>query len=153
MLCSLIYLSSIGTPENPELRDLDQQRILTSSKLNNARNNITGVLALVDGYFLQYLEGDRRHLTQTFGRISSDQRHHNVMLVSFTEIIQRQFPTWGLEEANISDSGSALVRSFTSGRQFEPGLLSAEAIFTMIREIYEDRRNAAKGNSFLLDAL
>lgn len=153
MLCSLIYLSRVGDTATGYLTSDEQRAISEVSKRNNARDNITGVLAKVDDYFFQYLEGDRSLLTNTFDRISRDQRHYQVTLVSFSEIIRREFPNWQLEDATISDNESELMRSFTARHSFEPYSLNAEAIHTMLREIYQDRRRAAHTDRFLIEAV
>lgn len=153
MLCSLIYLSRVGHASAGHLTLEEQRAISEISKKNNAHDNITGVLARVGDYFLQYLEGDRSLLTNTFDRISQDQRHHQVTLVQFSELVRREFPNWQLEDATISDKESELMRSFTARHSFDPFALNAEAIHAILRDIYMDRRRAASGNRFLLEAV
>ncbi|GAB5440908.1 MAG: BLUF domain-containing protein [Fuerstiella sp.] len=86
----LVYASVAAT----ELKPDDLQSILESSDRNNARDEITGALVLADGYFLQYLEGDRRVLSDLLSRLYQDTRHSQINLVEFNRCSERQFSKW-----------------------------------------------------------
>lgn len=71
-------------------------QILASSRRNNARLRVTGVLLAASGRFLQILEGPGDSVAQLYGSIASDCRHHGLQLVEHRSIASRQFPDWGL---------------------------------------------------------
>jgi hypothetical protein len=77
--------------------------ILTASTRNNQRSGLTGALLLGKRHFLQVLEGDFLEINETFQRISKDQRHRNIRIVSFEVIEQRQFAKWDLRGVGVFD--------------------------------------------------
>ncbi len=90
MLDSIIYLSSatqLLTPQ--ELRDL-----LTTSRRNNARVGIGGILLYWDGNFLQYIEGPRDQIDVLMAKVASDPRHHGLIVLQRQEIAEPAFPDW-----------------------------------------------------------
>ncbi|HKQ10718.1 MAG TPA: BLUF domain-containing protein, partial [Rhizomicrobium sp.] len=62
----LLYVSN--TALEIGLNDLD--RILTTSRRNNAMMGITGLLLFIDGGFLQILEGEERAVRELYTRIA-----------------------------------------------------------------------------------
>lgn len=69
-------------------------RILNISQKMNMICEITGFLYLEDGVFMQYLEGPRKAVFETLGRIKKDPRHHGLRLLATGDITQRYFPNW-----------------------------------------------------------
>lgn len=76
--------------------DLSLTGILLEARENNATNGITGCLICRDDLFLQLLEGQRDRVTETFARISRDERHINVTELFCREIHSRLFPEWSM---------------------------------------------------------
>lgn len=146
MLCQLIYISRQGPDHETALKRGDREAILQISQVNNARDNITGVLVSVDGFFMQYLEGMRAHVTETYNRIVLDPRHHDVTLVNFSDIIQRRFPKWLLNSSDIIQADNELVRSFTHGNAFDPYLLTGDAAMLMLEKLYQHRSTSQPSN-------
>ena len=92
-LMQLIYASTPFGFNNPLLNN-----ILSASRRNNARNDITGALICRADLFLQMLEGPRSAVTTTFKRILEDDRHLDVMLISSNDIHERMFPKWHMRD-------------------------------------------------------
>jgi hypothetical protein len=70
----LLYVSNTSR----DVADSVLDDILASSRKNNLKAGITGVLLYIDGGFMKVLEGERRAVTETYARICKDQRHWNM---------------------------------------------------------------------------
>ena len=62
----------------------------------NARNGITGALALQDGVFVQCLEGSPTALDILMLHLHFDERHEEIEIVARGRIERRAFPAWGM---------------------------------------------------------
>lgn len=91
MLCRLIYVSRARA-----FRSDDVASILVQSRENNPAANVTGGLCLLDGVYMQYLEGPEAALQGLFGRILDDDRNHAVRLLDQGAIGTRLFPQWSM---------------------------------------------------------
>ena len=76
------------------------EEILRTSRKNNARVGVTGLLVVGGRRFLQALEGERALVQETYERIRLDPRHFAFVTLSDQEISQREFANWfmGYEE-------------------------------------------------------
>ena len=83
---------------NETLRGLESQ-----ASSANARNDLSGLLILSGDSFLQALEGSARELTEVFGKIIQDPRHHRVELIAFEPIPERRFSEWHLRLVDLHD--------------------------------------------------
>jgi hypothetical protein len=101
----LVYKSRCRGSANWNLVD----SILSSSTRNNPANGITGVLVASKTHFLQVLEGEFESLNATFERISRDERHDKVQLISFTEIEERKFADWAMHGIGLFDLNNELA--------------------------------------------
>jgi hypothetical protein len=101
----LVYRSRCKSVVDLDLVD----SILASSTRNNAANGVTGVLIATRTHFLQVLEGEFETLNETFERISSDTRHDNIQLISFTEIEKRRFGEWAMHAIGLFDLNHELA--------------------------------------------
>ena len=93
---SLMQLYYASTPfgfSDPLLNN-----ILSKSRRNNERNDITGALICRADLFLQMLEGPRSAVTSTFHRILGDDRHLDVVLIGSGDIKTRLFPKWHMRD-------------------------------------------------------
>lgn len=83
----IIYLSSA----TELLSDEEINSLLKTSRENNKKNNITGLLLYCDGNFLQVLEGENEVIDPIFSIISTDRRHKNIIVVANAYIEKRSF--------------------------------------------------------------
>ena len=72
--------------------------ILTTSRVNNKKRNITGALICREDIFLQLLEGPKTDIEETYGSIKRDDRHLNVQQLVDRNIDQRLFPAWAMKD-------------------------------------------------------
>lgn len=88
----ILYISSARAP----LSDLEIERVLTTSRRNNRRADITGLLVVGGRRFLQVLEGPEDAVRTTFARISEDTRHYAIVELSNSVITDRSFSRWAM---------------------------------------------------------
>lgn len=106
---SLVYISFA----TQEMSDDDLMRILTVSRENNSKNNITGMLLYREGFFIQALEGEEDTVIALYNKIAADPRHRNVILIYKNEITERTFSSWAMGFNRISAEQAESVPGFT----------------------------------------
>ena len=70
------------------------KHILKTSREENQKANITGILVHTHRHFMQYIEGSGKHICILFDKIKEDNRHHDILLCHFSSIETRVFPDW-----------------------------------------------------------
>jgi hypothetical protein len=103
----LIYASRA----RQKFSELDLKTLLTRSRSNNGRLDVTGMLMYHDGAFLQVLEGDELSVRGVFKRIERDGRHAQVTILrNQTSFVERRiFGDWSMGFANTSSTAPVLV--------------------------------------------
>lgn len=71
-------------------------QILAVSQRNNARDDITGALAVTADRYFQVIEGRRAAVDQLLRRIERDRRHERMTVVERKPIAARQFGQWAM---------------------------------------------------------
>ena len=85
--------------------------ILGVSHRNNAREGLTGALAINDGWFLQVIEGPAPAIDALLRRLADDPRHAEIEVLSRRPVSGRLFPDWSMVAARITpDIGPQLQR-------------------------------------------
>ena len=77
--------------------------IMTVAQRENLAHQITGFLCFGNGYFFQYIEGEKSAIEQLFGNIQRDGRNRDVTLKSKGVIEQRLFQDWQMLMVNINN--------------------------------------------------
>lgn len=91
-MLSIVYASSAATTfTEEELHDL-----LETSRVNNAKLDITGMLLYKDGNFIQAIEGPEEAVRSLYAKIAQDSRHKEIFLLSEETITERNFPNWSM---------------------------------------------------------
>lgn len=98
-LLSLLYVSRSCAPFRGNERPPAVKQIVDWSRGYNASRDITGALIWTPAYFAQVLEGDASEVLFLFGRISRDERHAAVTLMSADEQTERSYAGWSLAYA------------------------------------------------------
>jgi hypothetical protein len=104
MLHRIVYSSAAS----PDLSSTDLESMLAESRIRNRAHGITGVLVLVDGAFLQVLEGEQQEVLALMARIARDPRHHDVKVFHREDIGARAFSGWSM--AYLTASPTELAR-------------------------------------------
>ena len=91
-MIQLLYVSNAVR----EMTETDFNQILQTSRANNLRDDITGVLLWADGAFVQILEGEHAAVHRTLAAIQQDPRHTNLIVVFQQDTESRAFDDWSM---------------------------------------------------------
>ena len=97
----LTYVSRMTLKAGVTPRTLSD--IMTVAQRENSAHQITGFLCFGNGYFFQYIEGEKSAIEQLFGNIQRDGRNRDVTLKSKGMIEQRLFQDWQMLMVNINN--------------------------------------------------
>lgn len=98
----VIYVSKARAGSAGELA-----RILRQSRQNNGIDGVTGLLWSDGSHYVQLLEGPVESVEGTLARISQDDRHEGMRLVSDTTQTGRAFADWSMADLSEDRSGAA----------------------------------------------
>ena len=90
----VVYVS-----ERTDVSDTTLKDIIASSKANNPEEDITGCLLSGSNSFLQLLEGPADFIDTLYSKISTDNRHENVVKLCDEKIDERLFLSWSMKLA------------------------------------------------------
>jgi len=79
------------------------EEFLFQVREKNKLLTITGVLLLIQGKFVQYIEGPEEEITDVYKSISNDQRHTDLILLDSGDLEERQFKDWSMAYKEVSD--------------------------------------------------
>jgi hypothetical protein len=71
-----------------------EKAIVDTSRLNNAKRDISGCLICSDGNFLQILEGPRANVLSLINTIEKDTRHSGFVIMRMSFMKERSFKDW-----------------------------------------------------------
>ena len=97
----LTYVSRMTLKAGVTPRTLSD--ITTVAQRENLAHQITGFLCFGNGYFFQYIEGEKSAIEQLFGNVQRDGRNRDVTLKSKGVIEQRLFQDWQMLMVNINN--------------------------------------------------
>ncbi|GAA3721746.1 hypothetical protein GCM10022268_32440 [Sphingomonas cynarae] len=86
-MLQLVYIST--TVDKPSTDD-----ILRTSRRNNARDGLTGLLYSDGKQFMQALEGPADKVEAAYARIKADPRHRAAVILSRRDVETREFGQW-----------------------------------------------------------
>lgn len=89
----IVYIST-SRAEMPGLGEIED--ILATSRRNNQRDELSGLLIVGGRRFLQVLEGPRHMLDAAYARIKQDSRHFALVELGRRDIAERAFPDWAM---------------------------------------------------------
>jgi hypothetical protein len=133
MLVRLMYASRAAATVDAEA----MSAILRKSKEHNPRLGVTGVLCYCANanIFLQVLEGGRSPVSGLYNRIAQDPRHHDVALLSYEEIGERNFSSWSMGQVNMSRLNPALLLKYSEAAVLDPYAVSGKASLALFNEL------------------
>ncbi|WP_207535924.1 BLUF domain-containing protein [Desertivirga arenae] len=97
-LTRIVYVSTASE----KLSEGELQAILTKSRSNNAKKNITGLLIYSAGNIMQVLEGDKQDLENLYKIINQDPRHFGVIKLQEVVVNSRIFSEWSMGFKTVS---------------------------------------------------
>jgi len=123
ILVRLIYTSTVTEDFVPAEID----HILKTARANNKNRNVTGLLCFNNTFFLQCLEGSREQVNNTYQKILNDKRHTNITILSYSEIIEREFHEWSMGYMPNSSLTTPLNLKYSSTPDFNPYEMSGDS--------------------------
>jgi len=90
MIKYILYVSEVSE----HCGDSETADILKTSRANNARNSVTGMLVQKNSQFLQYIEGPEKGIAELFNKIECDDRHRSVKIIEEGMTVDRVFFDW-----------------------------------------------------------
>lgn len=136
----IIYCSQATYDISPD----ELVALLASSRGNNARAGLSGMLLYSSQSFLQVLEGDPEALRATYARIESDDRHTELRLLLEAEVPAPLFPDWtmGFEHVD-EDELAEELDGFTPATDYplvNPDLISNASVAQTLLTLYAKNR-------------
>lgn len=131
MLVRCLYASRI--PKTQSAATLNN--ILESSRKNNTKHGITGVLVATSDSFIQVLEGGRAQVCETYNHIAQDKRHTDVTILAFEEISQRSFEGWSMGEVTTKQLNPTVLLKHSATLHIDPFTMSGSAVLALLHEI------------------
>jgi hypothetical protein len=99
--------------------DDDLANLLMTSRSNNARLGITGMLLHREGRFIQVLEGPEAAVRERLAVIARDPRHTAVHTIVDERVEDRLFPAWTMGYQAVTDDLAAEIPGYAD--VFDPG--------------------------------
>lgn len=81
----------------------DVEDFLLYIREKNSRLGVTGILLLIQGKFIQYIEGPSTKIDELYKTIEKDKRHKDMMLLDTGSINEQQFKDWSMAYHEISE--------------------------------------------------
>ncbi|MEC8428022.1 MAG: BLUF domain-containing protein [Pseudomonadota bacterium] len=132
-LVRLVYTSEVVRP----IADSEIERILLAARANNQNLGLTGMLCFHRKYFLQCLEGSRTQVNKMYRTILKDERHTNIVLLDYQEIVAREFDSWTMGYMPESTLTEAINMKFSGTKEFTPYEMLGESCHQMMIELRE----------------
>jgi len=130
-LFRLIYASRAAEALTP----VDHEQILGSSRRNNGKAGVTGVLAFGTRDFLQCLEGSREAVNATYSRILGDPRHQDIQLIDCRDVEQRWFGEWGMHGLPPSRLTRQRVLRYSERELFTPTRMAGASVIALLADL------------------
>lgn len=131
MLVRLLYVSSAVSLEDEGAT----HSILDSARQHNIEHGITGILCYGGGIYLQALEGGRQAVNELYNMILRDKRHHEVVLLHYSEIKERRFGGWTMGQVNLSKLNISTILKYSERPEFDPYSVSGEVSLALLEEL------------------
>ncbi len=130
MLVRLLYVSRATDPVGGAMED-----ILAQAREFNPGSGLTGILCFGNGVFLQVIEGGRQAVNQLYARILRDPRHHEVVLLSYEEILERRFGCWTMGQVHMNRINTTILLKYAEKAELDPYALSGKMSLALLEEL------------------
>lgn len=133
-LVRVIYASRWGACVGEDLHHVTRH-IVTRSMHNNRLVDVTGLLLVHGGWFVQTLEGPAASVRDVFARIAADHRHFDITVLSSGAADQRLFRDWSMAEVRLAPGDYRLLDQLGMAGRFAPAQLDAERALLLMTAI------------------
>lgn len=131
MLVRLLYASRSTDPDNVEVLE----SILAQARRSNPAHGISGLLCVGGPYFVQLLEGGRDAVNALYGHIVRDERHRDVSLLHFEEILERRYAGWTMAQVNLAKVNASTILKFSERALIDPYAMSGRTLMVLLEEL------------------
>ena len=140
MLVRLLYASRTSK----EIDNAVLDSILSQSRAHNPGAGLTGILCYSGKIFMQVLEGNRREVSKLYNRITADERHTEVEILLFEDIIERRFSHWTMGQVNLSKLNPSTLLRYSELPVLDPCALGGKASMALLEELMATAAIVAK---------
>ncbi|BBB63518.1 hypothetical protein UNDKW_5245 [Undibacterium sp. KW1] len=131
MLVRLLYASRVVDEKMCDI----VQSIVSQSRQHNPQHGITGVLCHSDQVFMQVLEGGREAVNTLYSHILRDERHTDVILLDYEEILERRYAGWTMGQANMGKINPSILLKYSPLPVLDPHRMSGKILLALIDEL------------------
>ncbi len=131
MLVRLLYASRVVDEKMCDI----VQSIVSQSRQHNPQHGITGVLCHSDHVFMQVLEGGREAVNTLYSHILRDERHTDVILLDYEEILERRYAGWTMGQANMGKINPSILLKYSPLPVLDPHRMSGKILLALIDEL------------------
>lgn len=102
-LIRIVYISRATFPLSAAVDGIEPTvaRILSTSRANNRRSGLVGMLYYGDGFFFQCLEGETSTVQALYRTLLKDPRHKDLKVLASEPIKRLSFPDWSMKYAPV----------------------------------------------------
>lgn len=122
----------------PDLTFEDLKQILETSKVNNLKTGVVGILIHNHIDFLSCLEGEKKAIDATVKRVLADSRHYNIRVVGEEEINQHYFQEWNLGFMKNSKKVGKILKDKTGRIFLNTDKLSFEKALELLKTLKKE---------------
>jgi hypothetical protein len=141
MLVRLLYASR--SVKNIESSDVES--ILSDSRNHNPGAGVTGILCYSGNIYIQVLEGNRREVSRLYNKIVKDDRHKDVEILLFENIVERRFFNWTMGQVNLSKINPSTMLKYSEKPTMDPFSMDGRVSLALLDELIASASIVAKG--------
>ncbi|WP_022962806.1 BLUF domain-containing protein [Halopseudomonas pelagia] len=104
-LIRIVYISraTFATANPDDGVEPTVSRILSTSRTNNRKNGLVGMLYYGDGCFFQCLEGETSKVQALYKTLLKDPRHKDLKILASEPIKRLSFPDWSMKYVPVDE--------------------------------------------------
>ncbi len=107
-LLQLVYASMATNP----LAEEPLKELVATSRINNARHGITGMLLYKNASFFHVIEGEEGKVMRLLEKIRQDKRHDSIVMLHRRLVDLRSFPDWAMGFAFVPEKRQETLVGF-----------------------------------------
>lgn len=131
----ILYCSRNCIHGTPVEMAVEITKILTSSRTNNVKAEVTGALIFNTVFFAQVLEGPLDGVERIFEQIQRDLRHSDLMVLESGLVVARDFPKWSMAFAGAtSEESHPLIAATLNAAATNPSVAGKQVI-SLLRDL------------------
>lgn len=138
----LIYRSRLGPAAAANL-DIEVGRIIGTAIRRNRAVGLTGLLLVVQGHFIQALEGNVDEVRTTYARISMDPRHSDLQIIGQAPAENRLFGEWNMCASTLAPADKAILDVLDGKGGFNAQALTAASAQRLLTAVAAIQRRTA----------